>query len=135
MIISSQYKLPPYALVLGMYIDSYEDGVPIITMPFDDVVIGRPGFLHGGAMAGLLEIAAMASLYVDLDERGQEYSVKQINVTVDFMRGGANHLSYAKGTVKRLGRRLANVEAEIWQEDRSRTICTAQMHYLIRLEE
>lgn len=129
------YKLPPYARALGMQIKGHEDGVPIITMPFGDNVIGRPGYLHGGAMAGLLEIAAMASLYAALDQRGQKYSVKQVNVTVDFMRGGANHMSYAIGKVNRLGRKLANVEAAIWQEDRNRIICAAQMHYLIRIED
>lgn len=129
------YTLPPYARALGMNIDGAEDGVPIITMPFGDNVIGRPGFLHGGAMAGLLEIAAMASLYAALDKRGQKYSVKQVNVTVDFMRGGANHMSYAIGKVNRLGRQLANVEAEIWQEDRKRIICAAQMHYMVKLED
>lgn len=129
------YRLPPYARALGMQINGHEDGVPIIAMPFDDNVIGRPGFLHGGAMAGLLEIAAMASLYAALDKRGQKYSVKQINVTVDFMRGGAHHMSYAIGKVNRLGRKLANVEASIWQEDRKRIISAAQMHYLIRIED
>ncbi len=129
------YNLPPYAKALGMAVNRYEDSVPIISMPFSDVVIGRPGFLHGGAMSGLLEIAAMASLYAALDKRGQKYSVKQINITVDFMRGGDNHMSYAIGKVNRLGRRLANVEAMIWQDNRERIIAAAQMHYLVRSEE
>lgn len=127
--------LPPYARALGMNVDSFEHDIPVIAMPFSDIVLGRPGFLHGGAMAGLLEIAAMASLHTALNKRGQKYSVKQINVTVDFMRGGANHMSYAKGKISRLGRRLANVEASIWQEDRDRIICAAQMHYLVRIED
>ncbi len=127
--------LPPYAKSLGMRIDSYEGDTPIIAMPFSDIVIGRPGFLHGGAMAGLLEIAAMASLRSALNKRGIDYSVKQINVTVDFMRGGASQTSYAIGKVNRLGRRLANVEAAIWQEDRERIICAAHMHYLVRTKE
>lgn len=132
---AADIKLPPYARALGMSVHSFEDGIPIIEMPFADIVLGRPGFLHGGAMAGLLEIAAMASLHAALDKRGQKYSVKQVNITVDFMRGGADHISYAKGKVNRLGRRLANVEAAIWQEDRDRVICAAHMHYLVRLED
>ena len=31
-------------------------------MPFDEDVVGRPGFLHGGAIAGLLEFAAFTTL-------------------------------------------------------------------------
>jgi acyl-coenzyme A thioesterase PaaI-like protein len=50
--------LPPYALALDMAIVDELDGAPVIGMPFTDRVQGRPNFLHGGAISGLLEIAA-----------------------------------------------------------------------------
>ena len=31
-------------------------------MPFHEDVVGRPGYLHGGAIAGLLEFAAFTTL-------------------------------------------------------------------------
>ena len=34
----------------------------VFVMPFHDDVVGRPGFLHGGAIAGLLEFAAFTAL-------------------------------------------------------------------------
>lgn len=121
-------RLPPYARALDMTID---DDL-VITMPFADKVQGRPGFLHGGAISGLLEMAAVSAVYQALHDRGVDASIKQVNVTVDFMRGGTVQPSFALGTVARLGRTMANVDAIVWQEDRDKPIAVAHMHYLIK---
>jgi acyl-coenzyme A thioesterase PaaI-like protein len=55
-------KLPPYADMLGIQVDEVS-GERLYRMPFGDVVLGRPGFLHGGAIAGLLEFAAMGTVW------------------------------------------------------------------------
>ena len=54
-------ELPPYARLLRLRTEE-QDGVLRFVMPFHDDVIGRPGFLHGGAIAGLLEFAAFTAL-------------------------------------------------------------------------
>jgi uncharacterized protein (TIGR00369 family) len=120
--------LPPYADVLRLSADP-EDRT-ILVMPFDNDVIGRPGFLHGGAIGGLLEMAAIVALKYQLEEEGGG-RIKPINVTVDYMRGGREKPTYAQGIVARLGNRVANVEASAWQDDRSRPIAAARMNYLI----
>ena len=122
--------LPPYAELLGAMLEVGDDGAPLIVMPFGEDVVGRPGFLQGGAISGLLEVAAIAALRHALAEEGGA-RVKPINVTVDFMRGGRDHVTRAAGTITRLGTRVANVEAVAWQEDRARPIAAARMNYLI----
>ena len=124
--------LPPYARALDMRIVDELDGAPVIAMPFADRVQGRPGFLHGGAISGLLEIAAIAAIHRALRAKGSDSAIKQVNVTVDFMRGGLNHMTFAVGEVTRLGRTMANVEARAWQEDQHKPIAMGYMHYLIR---
>jgi uncharacterized protein (TIGR00369 family) len=124
--------LPPYARALDMHIVDELDGAPVIAMPFADRVQGRPGFLHGGAISGLLEIAAIAAIHRALRAKGSDSAIKQVNVTVDFMRGGVDHITFAVGEVTRLGRTMANVEAQAWQEDRDKPIAMGYMHYLIR---
>ena len=124
--------LPPYARALDMNIVDERDGAPVIAMPFADRVQGRPGFLHGGAISGLLEIAAIAAIHKALRAKGSDSNIKQVNVTVDFMRGGLNQMTYAVGEVTRLGRTMANVEARAWQEDRDKPIAMGYMHYLIK---
>ncbi len=122
--------LPPYADLLGLTLEQDEAGTPVLSMPFGDGVLGRPGFLHGGAIAGLLEVAAIAALRHALAADG-EATIKPINVTIDYMRGGRDKPTLAAGIVTRLGTRIANVEATAWQDDRDRPIAAARMNYLL----
>jgi uncharacterized protein (TIGR00369 family) len=129
---SAQPGLPPYALALDMSVVDELAGVPVIGMPFASRVQGRPGFLHGGAISGLLEMAAIAAIHRALQAKGSDSAIKQVNVTIDFMRGGLSQMTYAVGEVTRLGRTMANVEARAWQDERDKPIAMAYMHYLIR---
>ena len=122
-------KLPPYAELLGLSTRRSEAGELLWGMPFRQEVVGRPGFLHGGAIAGLLEFAAFGALR---EEVGDGVTLKPINVTVEFMRGGTDHETYAAAQISRLGQRVANVEARAWQQDRSKPIASAQMNVLLR---
>src|ERR1700752_4339192 len=94
-------NLPPYGHFLGISIDSDEADKPRFRMSFGDRVVGRPGFLHGGAISGLLEIAAVGTVLAAL-AGGEGVSVKPINVTVDFMRGGRQRDTYASAVIARL---------------------------------
>jgi len=120
--------LPPYAGLLGVTLELV-DGVPEIVMPFGHHVVGRPGYLQGGAIAGLLEVAAVAAVRHAL--AAETARIKPINATVDFMRGGRDHVTRAAGEITRLGARIATVTAVAWQDDRTRPIATARMNYLI----
>lgn len=122
-------KLPPYAGLLGATLE-WEEDLPVLAMPFGEAVLGRPGFVQGGAITGLLEVAAIAALRHQLAGEGGG-RIKPINVTVDFMRGGRERMTRAAGIVTRLGTRIANVEASAWQDDRARPIASARMNYLI----
>ena len=122
--------LPPYAQFLGIGTRRGDDGELLFVMPFGDVVLGRPGYLHGGAIAGLLEFAAYGALYEALGS--DEVRIKPVNVTVQYMRGGAHHETLAAATITRLGKRVANVEAHAWQLDRAKPIAAAQLNVLLR---
>jgi uncharacterized protein (TIGR00369 family) len=130
--VNTAVKLPPYADALGATLE-WQDGAPVLVMPFGDDVLGRPGFLHGGALAGLMEVAAIAALRHALAAEGEDPAprIKPVNVTVDFMRGGREKDTRAAGIVTRLGTRVANVEAVAWQDDRAKPIAAARMNYLI----
>ena len=120
--------LPPYAETLGLSVEPGEDA-PVLLMPFGSHVLGRPGFLHGGAMSGLLEMAAIAALQHALGAEAAR--IKPVNVTVDFMRGGREKPTRAVGIVTRLGTRVANVEAVAWQDERAKPIAAARMNFLV----
>ena len=101
----------------------------MIVMPFREDVVGRPGFLHGGAIAGLLEFAAFTTLSRALHE--DHVVMKPITVTVDYMRGGTDRDTFASATVERLGTRIANVEAFAWQKDRESPIASGRLNFLL----
>lgn len=121
--------LPPYGQLLNLRADVDEHGRPLFVMPFHDDVVGRPGFLHGGAIAGLLEFAAFSALRHALGNSSA--IMKPITVTVDYMRGGRPRDTFAAATIERLGARIANVEAQAWQKDRSAPIAAAQVNFLL----
>ncbi len=120
--------LPPYAQLLQLRVEDGDHG-PMIVMPFHDDVVGRPGYLHGGAIAGLLEFAAFTTLARALHEEG--VAMKPITVTVDYMRGGEDRDTFASATVERLGARIANVEAFAWQKDRASPIASGRLNFLL----
>ncbi|HVF38093.1 MAG TPA: PaaI family thioesterase [Sphingomicrobium sp.] len=121
-------SLPPYAQLLKLRTEE-QDGVLRFVMPFHDDVVGRPGFLHGGAIAGLLEFAAFTALARALGDG--PVTMKPVTVTVDFLRGGTPRDTYADAVIERLGKRLANVEAFAWQSERDKPIASARINFLL----
>jgi acyl-coenzyme A thioesterase PaaI-like protein len=121
--------LPPYAQLLQLRTTQGADGKTLWVMPFHDDVVGRPGYLHGGAIAGLLEFAAYGELARAL--AGRDLTPKPISVTVDFLLPGKNRDTFANAAIERLGARIANVEAYAWQKHRSAPIASARINFLL----
>lgn len=125
--------LPPYAEYLGVVVEPDaprpDASGPVVRLPDGAHLLGRPGFLHGGAIAGLLELAALIAL---ADEISDDRRPKPINFTVDFMRGGRLRDTFAAGHVTRIGTRIANVGAIAWQDDRNRPIAAGRLNLLLR---
>lgn len=119
--------LPPYAQLLRLRTEQHGDALRFV-MPFHDDVVGRPGYLHGGAIAGLLEFAAFTALTRAI---GEDVVKKPITVTVDYMRGGTPKDTFAEAHIERLGNRMANVEAYAWQIDRDKPIAAARINFLL----
>lgn len=126
--------LPPFAQHMGMRIHGFENGLPVICYDFGPGVTGRPGFVHGGALSGLLEIAAFSALRTTLADEGRNDRMKPVNITIDFMRGGRQNTTYALGQITRLGKRVANVDALAWQLDRRKLIASARLNFLLQAQ-
>ena len=127
----SALQLPAYARSLGIALDRFEDGLPILAVDFGSMVEGRPQHFHGGATSGLLEVAGYAGLREALKEQGREHRLKPINITVQFLSAGKMKRTFAKARITRLGRRNANLVVEAWQDDRERLIASAVMNILM----
>ncbi len=120
----------PYAALMDIRADRDGDDIALF-MPFHERLVGAPGRLHGGAVAGLLELAGVARLLVALEDEDTLPSLKLITCTVDYLREGGGQVTHATATLNRQGRRVANLHAVAWQYDHSRPIATANLNYLL----
>ena len=124
-------RLPPYARTLGIAVVDVRGGAPVVAFDPDTRTLGRPGFVHGGALGGLLEMAAILALHAELAGRGEARRLKPVNVSIEYLRGATMTRCYALGRVTRAGRRIANVTAEAWQDDPAKPVAEAWMNILL----
>lgn len=120
----------PYARALNLSFERDDDETRLL-MPFAPGLIGAPGRLHGGTLAGLLEMAALTAIIVALPDDGPVPRLRPVTITVDFMREGTPVDTHAAAEITRLGRRVANVSARAWQFERARPIAGANINFLI----
>lgn len=120
--------LPPYAELLRLRTEEVEGNLRFV-MPWHEDVMGRPQFLHGGAIAGLLEYAAFATLRRALGD--EAVTMKPVTVTVNYLLGGREQETFGEAIVERLGRTVANVDAFAWQDRRDRPIASARINFLL----
>lgn len=119
----------PYARFLGIGVEN-TTGEVLCRMRYAPMLIGNSSIpaLHGGTLGGLMESAAIFELLL----RTQEERVpKIITITVDFLRSGRPQDTLAKATITRLGRRVANLQVQAWQEDRGKPIASANALFLV----
>lgn len=123
--------LPPYARAMGMEIVELDGAAAGVAMDFGPHALGRPGYLHGGVIGGLLEIAGFLALHEELERQGSTARPKPVNVSIEYLRGGIAERIFAQGEIIRAGRRVANVRAEAWQGDRGKLVASCWMNFLL----
>lgn len=123
--------LPPYGIWLGVRVEQADDGTPRFCLPFSQRVVGRPGFLQGGAIAGLLELAAIGTVLDAVKDEAPPPRIKPVTVTVDYMRGGRERDTIAYARITRLGARVANVESYAWQESPDKPIASSRLTLML----
>jgi len=123
----------PYARFLGLRAELAGDEMTVI-LPFSDHLIGNVQLpaIHGGVLGALLEITALAQLSLT---QGLARQPRPIDVTVEYLRSGRPLDTYARAQIKRLGRRVANVQVEAWQEERARPIASLHGHFHVTPSE
>jgi len=119
----------PFAGFLGIDVDIKGSELTTI-MPFKYDLVGneRLPAIHGGVIGAFLEISSVVQLLFDTS---CERLPKTVDISIDYLRSGKPMETYGRAIVTRQGRRVANVRAEIWQEERTRPIALAHGHYLL----
>jgi uncharacterized protein (TIGR00369 family) len=119
----------PYCRHLGLTVERQDQDL-VLVMPFSPHLIGNPVLpaLHGGVIGSLLETASIAQVIWEL---GGGRLPKPIDITIDYLRSGRAVESRARARIAKRGRRVVNVHAEVWQEDRTKPIASLRGHFLV----
>lgn len=122
-------NLIPYARLIGIECTRLGDEL-LFRMPANKDNIGNPILpaIHGGVIAGFMELSAALHLLVFTGSAGVP---KIIDFSLDYLRAGQYRDTYAKCQVWRQGRRVANVAITAWQSTQSEPIATARAHFKI----
>ncbi|MGH6950468.1 MAG: PaaI family thioesterase [Vitreimonas sp.] len=117
----------PYARFLGLRAELKGDELTLV-MPFGEHLIGNPLLpaLHGGAVGALMEVTALTQLAIA--SRSETFP-KTIDIGIDYLRSGRPLDTYARARVVKIGRRIANVQAEAWQNERNQPIAALHGHF------
>jgi uncharacterized protein (TIGR00369 family) len=122
----------PYIRFLGMRAELAGDEMTAI-LPYSPHLIGNVMLpaLHGGVIGAFLEMTALAQLSV---VQATPKVHKTIDVTIEYLRPGRPVTTYARADLRKVGRRIANIHVEAWQEARSKPIAGLHGHFLLGSE-
>ncbi|MBL8771905.1 MAG: PaaI family thioesterase [Phenylobacterium sp.] len=120
----------PYVRFLGMRVELAGDEMTAV-LPFSQHLIGNPVLpaIHGGVIGAFMELTALAQLA--LAEPGGRVP-KTIDVTIEYLRSAGARDTYARAILRKVGRRVANVQVEAWQESRTKLVAGLTGHFLLR---
>ena len=124
----------PYVRHLGAYAELAGDEMTAV-LPYSEHLIGNPLLpaLHGGVIGGFMELTAVIQLAI-VQPAGVDTASKlpkPIDITVEYLRSGRPVTTYARATVKKVGRTIANVQVEAWQDARANPIAALRGHFLV----
>jgi uncharacterized protein (TIGR00369 family) len=119
----------PYMRFLGMTAELAGDEMTAI-LPFSPPLIGNVMIpaLHGGVLGAFMEMTALCQLAVREPLRRRP---KTIDVTIEYLRPGLAQTTYARADVRKIGRRIANVHVEAWQDHRAAPVAALRGHFLL----
>jgi len=126
-------ELVPYAKTIGVETSLVGDNI-ISSLPYIENNIGNymiPA-LHGGAVAGFMENAAVFHL---MWTGKLKQMPKVIDFSIDYLRTGHATTSYSQCDIIRLGRRVALCNIKVWQDDIDKPFALARGHFLLSSNE
>ena len=119
----------PYARFIGVRAELAGDEMTAV-LPFSDMIVGNPILpaIHGGVLGAFMEMTALAQLSIAEPLKRQP---RTIDVSIEYLRSGRPLTTFARARINKVGRRIANVHVEAWQEQRAAPIAALRGHFLL----
>ena len=123
----------PYARFIGVRAELAGDEMTAV-LPFSNLIVGNPILpaIHGGVLGAFMEMTALAQLSIIEPLKRQP---RTIDVSIEYLRSGRPLTTFARAKINKVGRRIANVHVEAWQEQRSAPIAALRGHFLLTSSE
>lgn len=121
----------PYSSALGMQLDDLEDGVAVISMPYDDKLVGDPrtGVIHGGAVSALMDTCCGAAVMSHPSHPG---STATIDLRIEYLRAARpGQKITARAECYHVTRSVAFVRATARDEEDGSPVATATGSFVV----
>ncbi|MFT6224694.1 MAG: hypothetical protein ACJA1F_002551 [Paracoccaceae bacterium] len=115
----------PFSQALGLTLDEISDGRAVISMPYNEALVGDPTsrVMHGGAVSALMDSCGGAAVVCHPESGG---ATATIDLRIDYMRGATPGQSItAEAICYHVTRSVAFVRATAFDDDRDRPVASA----------
>lgn len=119
------YMILPHCKALGLAYEGVEDGGIVLSVPWQEALMGADGAMHGGPLATLVDVACAVAVTAWLP---QYEALATLDMRLDFVRSVQPHKPiFAKAVCETVTGQIAYVRAECYQEGEPEPVmlCTA----------
>ena len=110
--ISQFFPNSPYVAHLGMQLTDIQPGVATLTLPFSEALVTIGTIVHGGAIASLIDTAAMVAAWSEGEVPAKARGTT-VNLTVAYLAAAEKEDLRAVARVLRRGRNLVYLDVEV----------------------
>ena len=106
------YPNSPYVAHLGMQLTGIQPGMATLTLPFTDSLVTTGTIVHGGAIASLIDTAAMVAAWSDAEVTPKTRGTT-VSLSVAYLSAAQQEDIQATARVLRRGRSLIYLDVEV----------------------
>ncbi len=106
------FPTSPYVTHLGMQLTAIQPGLAILTLPFSGALATIGTIVHGGAIASLIDTAAMVAAWSDAEAPAKPRGTT-VNLTVAYLAAAEKEDLQAIARVLHRGRSLVYLDVEV----------------------
>jgi uncharacterized protein (TIGR00369 family) len=106
------FPTSPYVTHLGMQLTAIQPGLAILTLPFTGALVTVGTVVHGGAIASLIDTAAMVAAWSDAEVPAKPRGTT-VNLSVAYLAAAEKEDLQAIARVLHRGRSLIYLDVEV----------------------